>query len=162
MNNIAPENVPVELPLVELSESPVFCKFFVTGTDRNRRGVDDMSQDALALCAPELSDVTMELLHARLRQPVLKLLLVGNCLGLLQTLKFVLVDVDHEILLGNLVHEGLKSLLEGPAAEVDDLATRYAVFLAVVEVVKIFAGWENNMVGGKEEDLIAPAAFAEI
>ena len=173
MNNVAPENVPVELPAVELDESPVFRKLFVAGTDGNRRGVDDVSHDALALCAPEPSDVTMELIHARLRrlrlrQPVLKLLPVGSCLGLLafngfpQILKLVLVDVDHEILVGNLVHDGLKSLLEGPAAEVDDLATRYAVVIAVVELVRIFAGRENNMTGGKEEDPIAPAAFAEI
>jgi hypothetical protein len=49
MNNVAPENVPVELPTVELNESPVFHKSLVTGTDGNLRGVEDVSQDALAL-----------------------------------------------------------------------------------------------------------------
>jgi hypothetical protein len=173
MNNVAPENVPVELAAVELNESPVFRKSFVAGTDGNRRGVEDVSQDALALCAPEPSDATVELVHARLRrlrlhQPVLKRLRVGSCLGFLaldglsQTLKLVLVAVDHDIIVANLVHDGLECVLEGPAAEVDDLATRYFVVLAVVEVVRIFAGRESNMAGGKEEDPIAPAAFAEI
>jgi hypothetical protein len=173
MNNVAAENVPVELPAVELNESPVFRKSFVAGTDGNRRGVEDVSQDALALCAPEPSDVTVELVDARLQrlrllQPVLKLLPIGSCLGVLaldglpQTLKLDLVAVDHEILVANLVIDGLESVLKGPAAELDDLATRHAVVLAVVEFVRIFAGRESNMAGGKEEDPIAPAAFVKI
>ena len=47
MNNIAPENVPVKHPMVELNES-----------------LEDVFQDVLALCAPDPSDVTMELIHA--------------------------------------------------------------------------------------------------
>jgi hypothetical protein len=99
---------------------------------------------------------------------LLKHLPVGSCLGVLafnglpQTLKPILVVVDHEILVVNLVHDGLESVLEGPPAKVNDLATRYAVVLAVVELVRIFAGRESNMAGSKEEDPIAPAAFAEI
>ena len=115
----------------------------------------------------------MELVHAclrrlRLRQPVLKPLPVGSSLGvlalddLLRSLKLVLVAVDHEILVANLVHDGLESVLEGRAAEVDDLATRNATILALVELVSIFAGRESNVAGGKEEDSTTPAAFAEI
>ena len=55
-------------------------------------------------------------------------------------LKLVLVDVDHEILVANLVYDGIESVLEGPAAKVDDLVMRYAVVLVVVGLVSIFAG----------------------
>ena len=64
--------------------------------------------------------------------------------------------------MANLVYDGLESVLEGPAAEVDGLAMRNAAILVLVELVRIFAGWESNVAGSKEEDLIAPAAFAEI
>jgi len=43
-----------------------------------------------------------------------------------------------------------------------DLATRHAVILTAVEVVRIFAERENGMAGRKEEVPIALAAFAEI
>jgi len=43
---------------VGLNESPAFCKSFVADADGNRRGVKDVSQDALALCAPETSTAT--------------------------------------------------------------------------------------------------------
>jgi hypothetical protein len=59
----------------------------------------------------------------------------------------------------NLVHDGLESVLEGPAAEVDDLATRHADVLAIVELVRIFAGRECNMAGGKEEDSNPSVSF---
>jgi hypothetical protein len=128
-----------------------------------------VSQDVLALCALEPSDVTVELVHARLRrlclrQPVLKRLPVGSCLGVLALdgLKLILVAVGHEILVANLVHDDFKSVLEGPATEVDDLATRDVVVLAVIKVVRISAGRESSMAGCKKEDPIAPAAFAEI
>jgi hypothetical protein len=42
---------------------------------------------------------------------------------------------------------------------VDDLETRHAVILAVVEIVRVFAGRESNVSGRKEEYLIT---FAEI
>jgi len=62
----------------------------------------------------------------------------------------------------NLVPDGRKSILECPVAEVDDIATRYPVILAVVEVVRIFTGWESSMAGGKKEDPIAPTALTKI
>ena len=52
MNNVAPESVPVKLPTVKLNESPVFCVLFVTCTDRNQRGVEDVSQNAVTLYTP--------------------------------------------------------------------------------------------------------------
>ena len=154
MNNVAPENVLVELPMIELNESPVFRKL------EGRRGyADSLRYRGTRTRLPSTPPPS---------QPVLKLLPVGSCLGVLalddlpQSPKLVLVGVDHEILVANLVHDGVKSILEGPAAEVDDLATRNAAILGLVELVRIFAGRESNMAGGKEEDSIAPVAFAEI
>jgi len=43
---------------------------------------------------------------------------------------------------------------------VDDRATRNAVVLAVVEIVGILAGRENNVTSGEEEDPVALTAFA--
>ena len=75
-----------------------------------------------------------------------------SCLGALaldslpQTVDLVLVVVSHDSLMPNLAHDGLGSILTGLTAEVDDLATRYAIILAVVEIIRIlFAGWENSM-----------------
>lgn len=49
--------------------------------------------------------------------------------------------VDHDSLVPNVVaHDDLKGILVGLDVDVDDLATRYAVILAVVEVIRIFAG----------------------
>jgi hypothetical protein len=56
MNNVAPESVPVKLPAVKLNESPVFGESFVACTDGNWRGVEDVSQNALALYGPEPGD----------------------------------------------------------------------------------------------------------
>ena len=88
MNNITSEGAPVELGAVELNESPIFGKLAVAGADGSRRGVDDMSQNALALRAPEAGDVAMELEYARPRCPRLfqlarNLLPGGSCLGVL-------------------------------------------------------------------------------
>jgi len=47
----------------------------------------------------------------------------------------------------NLAHDGLESILDFLvclAANVDDLAMKYAVILAMVEVIRIFAGWEDS------------------
>jgi hypothetical protein len=60
------------------------------------------------------------------------------------------------------VHEGLESVLEGPVAKVDDLATRHAVVLAVVELIGILAGRESDVTSSEEEDPVALTAFAEI
>src|SRR5712671_90706 len=129
-----------------------------------------MSQDAVGLCIPELGDVIVKLVHPclrlfRPRQLDPNRLPFGSFLGVLaldslpQTLKLALVEGDRDILAENLAHDGLESVLECPAAEVDDLVARYAVILAVVEIVRIFARRKNSMAGGKEEDPIAPAAF---
>jgi len=44
----------------------------------------------------------------------------------------------------NLAHDGLESILVRLAADVDELAMKYAVVLAIVEVVRIFAGQEDS------------------
>ena len=59
----------------------------------------------------------------------------------------------------NLVCGGLESVLECPAAEADDLATRHPVVLAVIEAIRMFSGRENNM-AGRKEDPIAPVETA--
>ena len=64
--------------------------------------------------------------------------------------------------MANLDHDSLKNILEGPAAKVYDLTMRHAVILMVVKLVRILTGWESNMAGSKEEDLIAPTSFTEI
>ena len=46
---------------MELDESPVLGEASGAGTDGNRRGVGEVTQDALALCAPVLRDLTVEL-----------------------------------------------------------------------------------------------------
>ena len=64
------EGIQVEFGAVELNESPIFSKLSVASTDGYGRGVDDVSQNALALCAPEAGDdFTMELEYARPRRP---------------------------------------------------------------------------------------------
>jgi hypothetical protein len=60
------------------------------------------------------------------------------------------------------VQDGVESVLEGPAAKVDCIATRHAVFLAVVGLVGILAGWESNVTSSEEEDPVALTAFAEM
>ena len=82
---------------------------------------------------------------------------LGSCLGVLaldvlpKTRKLFLVAVDHGVPVANLVHDGL-------AAE-DDLVTRHAVILAVVELVRILAGRGSNVTNGREEDPVALTAF---
>ena len=76
--------------------------------------------------------------------------------------KLFLVAVDHGVPVANLLHDGFKSILKGPVAKVDDLATRYSVVLAVVELIGILAGWENNMMSGEEEDPVTLTAFTDI
>ena len=73
-----------------------------------------------------------------------------------------LAVVDHGLPVANLVHDGLESVLEGLAAKVDNLATRHAIVLTVVELVGILAGRESNVTSGEEEDPVALTVFAEI
>lgn len=60
MNNVTLEALPVDLLVVELNERPVLREGFVAGADGNRRGVEDMSQDSLDLCAPEPRSLNVE------------------------------------------------------------------------------------------------------
>jgi hypothetical protein len=75
------ETIPIDLVTVEIDESPILHESLGAraSTDRNRRGVDDVTEHALALCSPVLGNLTMELVYGRnrllrLRQPALKLL----------------------------------------------------------------------------------------
>lgn len=173
MNYVSFKVLPVDLLAVQLNESPVFSEAFVAGTDGNRRGVEDVSQDALFLCTPEPRDLSVELVQGpnrllRLRQLDLELLPRVSYRGVLaldglpQTLKLVFVVVDHDKLAPNLAHDGLEYVLVGLAAQEDNLATRRSVSLAGVELVTTFARRENSMASRKEEDPIAFAAFAEV
>lgn len=158
--------------LLQLNESPVREAFFA-GTDRNRRGVEDLSQDALVLCAPEPRDLTVELVQGpyrllRLRQLALKPFPHVSYPGVLalnslpKTLKLVFVVVDHDSLAPNLARDRLEYVLVGLVAEEDNLAARRTVSLAGVELIRIFTRRENSMAGRKEEDTIAFTTFSEV
>ena len=173
MNNVALERDPVDLLVVQLNKSLVLCKASITGTDGNRRGVEDVSQYALVLYAPEPRDLTVKLaqcLYRLLRLPQVVSIIVPpisyhNVLtfnGLPKTLKLIFIVVDHDSHVPNLDHDGLKCAVVGLVAEEDDLTTRRVVSLAGVELVTIFARRENNMAGRKEETPIAFTAFAEV
>lgn len=173
MNDIALKGVPVKLGVVKLYEGPVYGALIVAGIDGNRRGINNVSQDALALRTPGVGDVMTELEYARLECPHLfqlvhNLLLRRSCLGILtldiipKTHKLFLVAIGNDVSGGNFVRDGLESVLEGTATKVDNLTMRHAVVLVVVELVGILAEWENNMMSSEEEDPVAPAALAEI
>lgn len=49
MRYVSLEAVPVNLLVTQLNKSPVLREAYVTGTARNRRGVNDMSQDTILL-----------------------------------------------------------------------------------------------------------------
>jgi hypothetical protein len=67
MKYITIEAIPVNLLAVELDESPVLRIAFVTRTNGNRRGICAASQDALVLRAPELRDLTVEVVQGLYR-----------------------------------------------------------------------------------------------
>jgi hypothetical protein len=52
----------------------------------------------------------------------------------------------------NLTHDGLESVLKGPVAEVDHLATRDAVILAVMKI-----GVRERVVSRKAQSLRTPS-----
>jgi hypothetical protein len=128
-------------------------------------GRRDVSQNALALYGPEPGDFTVELVQARFSAFANSSSNACSYLGVLvlggrpQSINLVLVVVDHGSLAADPAHDGLESGLVCVATGVGDLETRHAVILAVVEIVRMFAGQESNVPGRKEEDLIA---FAEI
>jgi hypothetical protein len=70
--------------------------------------------------------------------------------------------LDHVSLAADLARDGLSSVLVCLVTEVDDIETRRAVVLAVVGIVKMFAGRESDVPGCKEEDTIVVAGFAKI
>ena len=158
---------------MELDESPVLCITFVASTDGNRGGVDDVSQDTLAIRGPELRNINVKLVQGLnlllrlLQQSTKPLLCLSPCVflalnGPLQAFELIFVVVDQASLTLNLAHNRLDCVLVGFVAEEDDLATRLAITVDGVEVVATYARRENDMAGRKDEDPVAFAAFANI
>ena len=173
MHYVALEVLPVDLLVVQLHEGPVLREALIAGTDRNRRGVEDVPQDTSALCTPGPRDITVEFVQGpsrllRLRQlaliPLPSVSYLGSLPldGLPQLLKPVSVCVDCVSLAPNLVHDGLEFALVGLAAKEDYLVTGRAIGLAGVELIRVLARRENSMAGREEEHPIAFAAFAEV
>ena len=144
----------------------------VAGTDGNWRGVEDVSQDALALYALGAGGVTVELEYARLRRLRLSSSRLIFCLSedvlgpspstcsprpASSSLQWSTMKSQWPI-----VHQSLKSVLEGSAPNMYELKPMRAVGFAVVRPVRILAGRENNVTSGEDEDPIAPTAFATI
>ena len=170
MHHVALEVLPVDLRVVQLDESPVLREALITGTDGDWRGVEDMAQDAPALCAPGLRDRTVELVQSsrrllRLRQRTLMLLPRVSCLNVLpldslpQSLKPVVYRDSVE---PNLVHDGLEYALVSLTAEQHDLVTGRAISIAGVELIRVLARRENSMPDRQKEYPVAFAAFAEV
>ena len=106
MNYVALEAVPVDFVAVQLNESPVLREEFIAGSDGNRRGVEDFSQDAVVLYGPKPRGLAVELVqgHRRLlhlhqlalqRLPRVSYLGALALDGLPQTLKLGCVMVSH-------------------------------------------------------------------
>ena len=173
INHIALEAIPVDLLSVELNQSPVFGEEFWTGTDRKRRGVEDVAEHALAHYAPKLGNLTVELVKGLDRLPR-SLQLAPNPLSLLSPLSvFVLVGLpqfrkvfldplDLKMAARNLVHDGLEGDLIRFRTEQNDLAMRLASFPLRVELITIDVERECNMAARKDEDAVAFSAFADV
>lgn len=132
-----------------------------------------MTKHALARRAPVLGNVTVERVYGRdrllrLRQLVLKILArlsyrgVLALNGLSQRSKLPLVLIDKDKLAPDLGHHVLEGVWVRFAAEDENVVTRLASPLALIELVAVHARRESNVAGGQEEDPVAFAALAEV
>ena len=126
-----------------------------------------MTEDALALFAPVFFNLIMELVKGfdrRLRLlQLLHLLLhivviVPQVAGLSPiAVKLLRIVVNRDLVRPDLGHDGLEYTRECLGAGEDDFATRLADICVVVELIIPFSGWESNVPGGKNVDLVAVA-----
>ena len=125
-----------------------------------------MAEDALALFAPVPRDLVVELVNGFDR--LLLLFQLGlnlrplRLIAFLQVVKLPLTVVDRNLVSPDLVLGGLEQGLERLGLEEEDFATRLADILVVAELVIPCIGWENDMPGGKNVDLVAVAVVGEV
>ena len=79
IHDVALEIIPIDLVAAELDQSLIPSELLGAGTERNRRGMDDVAEYTPAHRAPALDDVAVTTFtcgrdHLRLRQLALKLL----------------------------------------------------------------------------------------
>lgn len=65
IHDVALEIIPIDLVAVEFDQSPIFGEFLGAGIDGYRWGVEDVTEPALARCAPVLGSDAVECVYGR-------------------------------------------------------------------------------------------------
>lgn len=145
VNNVSSEPIPIDLFMVKIDDSPILCKLLGARTDRNGRGIKDVTDYTLARQGPVLGYLTWSSWRVAVSlgfSPSAASPNASRCL-----------DLGHHVLKGGYV---------GLAAKDENHVSSFAGGLAHIQLVGVHGWWESDVAGGQNEDSVSLATLTEI